>query len=441
LIVALALLAVWAGALFVGSRASLADTGAPHGPYSVAPGLLRPDIGDLVGTFLGRPAPPAHVIGVRPGTATRPAGFYDTRTGLPFVPRGNNYVRLDGPDGYHATFNPGVYDPAATQAALDAMHAERYNVVRVFINQVAVGNPTGWGLSADYLANVADFLRRAQAANIYTLLTFPFVAANPAYPLPRNPQIAGCNYFYLDPAGLAAKQRYLQDFITGLQGLNAPLADVFSYNIENEVFFCKDMKPLSLSSGVVHTANGRSYDMAVPDDRQRMMDENLVNWIDQVRAAVRQVDPTALVAPGFFSPAAVTAADRFVIRTFYAIADPTVGGSTADYIDLHLYLVPDGARVQARLDGFEIPPGARGKPLLLGELGAFKAPFGDDIGQAARALTQFEHDSCAQYGFAGWLLWSWDTTEQSDLFNAASAGGRLALALAPVARPDVCAAR
>ena len=64
----------------------------------------------------------------------------DRRTGLPFVARGWNYVRLGAqrtPAGrivYHSTFNVGRYEPARAERALRLMHASGYDVVRVFLD-------------------------------------------------------------------------------------------------------------------------------------------------------------------------------------------------------------------------------------------------------------------------------------------------------------------
>ena len=43
--------------------------------------------------------------------------------------------------------------------------------------------------------------------------------------------------------------------------------------------------------------------------------------------------------------------------------------------------------------------------------------------------------SC-EFGFDGWLLWTWDTGEQTELWNGMSENGEINAALAPVNRPD-----
>ncbi len=53
-------------------------------------------------------------------------------------------------------------------------------------------------------------------------------------------------------------------------------------------------------------------------------------------------------------------------------------------------------------------------------------------------MQDWQSQSCA-YGFDGWLTWTWDTTEQADLWTATEADETVNRALAPQARPDPCA--
>ena len=57
--------------------------------------------------------------------------------------------------------------------------------------------------------------------------------------------------------------------------------------------------------------------------------------------------------------------------------------------------------------------------------------------QAAVRPTCWQKQSCA-YGIDGSLLWTWDTNEQHDLWNAMSDGGVIDQALSPKTRPDPC---
>jgi hypothetical protein len=415
---------------------------------STAGGLGRAPIG-LLPRFDSLPAQietlgagTLHRIGVRkrPGRSE----FYDTVTSRKFTPRGNNYIRLalqSVPGGedylYHSTFNVGLYNRTLAAEALAKMHESGYNIVRVFISEQAVGREDGkGGLSMGYLRNVVDFLRLAKANGIYVIPTLSSIPVNGNYyDIRAVPHIESVNSFYLNKGFIRAKIRYLQDFIRGLQALRAPLNAVFSYSLENEAYYLEDQEPLSLASGSVTTANGKTYDMSVPGQKQQMMDENLVYWINSVRSGIRLVYGSALVCVGFFSPMAVEGAeDPRIIRTYWAIADSSIGGSRADYVDLHFY--PGLRDTYQEMNSFEIA--GSHKPLVLGEFGAFRFLYPDSA-SAATALRDFQVLSCVEYGFTGWLAWTWDTTEQPELFSVLEDNGMINNALAPVVRTNPCA--
>jgi hypothetical protein len=80
---------------------------------------------------------------------------------------------------------------------------------------------------------------------------------------------------------------------------------------------------------------------------------------------------------------------------------------------------------------------SRQKLLVMGELGAFKADYRSPEA-AARRLRSWQRTSC-RYGFDGWLLWTWDTEEQPELWNALSRRRTIEYALAPRVAHDVCA--
>ncbi len=65
----------------------------------------------------------------------------------------------------------------------------------------------------------------------------------------------------------------------------------------------------------------------------------------------------------------------------------------------------------------------------MGEYGGFSARLRTPEAAAA-ALQNWQFESCA-WGFDGWLLWTWDTDEQSALWNGRSAGGVIERTLAP----------
>lgn len=379
----------------------------------------------------GRQAGPEHRFGVRDVDGI--GEFYDRDTGEKFIPRGFNYVRTApmGSGIWHSTLNPGFYEPERAAAALQAMHAAGYNVVRVFVDCCRKGSNAGsprGGVSEPYLLNVIDFLEKAAENEVYVLLVLDLTPAEGGYDdmwMHCCSTFDGENLRYLTAGGHRGEKRFNQDFIRALVAHDAPMAAIFAYDLTNEVHFSVDKPPFSLAAGRVRTANGQLYDMAKPEEKDRMMDENLVYWIDQQRAAILEVDPNALVTvsfPGINS-------GQTTVHTGPAIRD-----STADFIDLHIYL-GWGLSLEDYLGRFEVDERAE-KPIILGEFGASSRTY-PAIESAVDALVMLQSASCT-YGFDGWLLWTWDTGESPDLWNGMSASGEISNALSPVRRPDPC---
>lgn len=384
-------------------------------------------------------APIVHDIAVR-SVAGR-AEFYNRATGDKFTPRGMNYIRLahqvkvDGSSTFgHSLFDPGQYDPSKVTTDLHRMHADGYNVVRVFLSPDTMGTSDG-GLSASYMHNASDFLRRAKDSQIYAMFTLDWIPAG-KYGAILNTDccstFALMNANFLPPAGLRANQVFYQDFIRSLIALDAPIESVFSFELRNEMFYDTDQPPLSLLSGEVETANGRTYDMSFQTQKDDMVRENLVYWIDMMRASILEVDPTALVSVGFFHPQEPHPSRLGDPRL--AVTGPAIWQSTADFIDLHAY---PGFELDLRehVENFGVN-GMQHKPLVLGEFGAEISRF-PSVHAAAEALRAWQIESC-KYGFDGWIFWTWDLTEQPDFFNAQMNDGAINGVLAPVARPDPC---
>jgi hypothetical protein len=386
----------------------------------------------------------AHRIGVREVSGI--GEFFDRKTGNAFIPRGNNYIRLASQQNtsgqtifYHSTFNVGLYDATRSEAAFSQMQANGYNVVRVFINGCCVGgvgDPAG-GISSAYVANFVDFLTRARAHNIFVVTTDDSVPDFGGYADLMNAYccstFAGYNVHYLTDGGVDAIKLFSHDFAQALIAQKAPLDAILAYELRNELYFDSDLPPLSLASGTVTTANGQTYDMADSAAKQGMMDDNLTYWTDQASTTIVNLDPSALVTVGFFwpqQPNPTRIGDPRVIEPY-----PGVANSKADFVDLHLYPGVDSLSLAQYVQNYGFS-GYLSKPVMMGEFGAFKSLYATTAG-AASALQAWEIGSC-QYTFKGWLLWTWDTDEQAELWNALSGGAEINQSLAPAARPDPC---
>ena len=382
--------------------------------------------------------PVEHRIGVR--VVDGIGEFYDRATNEKFIPRGNNYIRLDpqptedgGTQTYHSVFDPGLYDQPEILTAFENMHALGYNTVRVFISQNTIG--TSSALNEAYMDNIIDFLKMAKDNDLYVIFTQDWLPGG------KYGQVLGqdcCEKFnmnnihFLSSAGLEANTLYFQDFVRYLIEHNAPLDAVFAYELRNEMFFDMDFAPFSLTSGLITALNGKSYDMSNSDDKKRMIDENMVIWMDSLRAAILELDPTALVSVGFFWPQEPNPArigDPRYVNTASAIWE-----SQLDFIDLHPYPASE-LTLEQYVENFGME-GMEEKPIIMGEFGASTHEV-PSVDKAVRTLMNWQVDSC-QYGFDGWLLWTWDIYENNEFYSAISDQGQIGEALAPINRPDPC---
>lgn len=389
---------------------------------------------------------PDHRIGIR--VVNGVGEFYDRKTNKKFVPRGNNYIRLsqkvenDQTVLYHSTFDPGAYDHGRSALALSKMHQSGYNVVRVFLNHAALGAPDG-GLSQPYLANVADFLGLAAQNEVYVIITQDWLPGG-KYGEVLNKDCCtlfdASNLLHLSPAGAKAYRSFYTDFINTLHTLNARTDVIFSYELSNELYFDNNLPPLSLQSGKVTAVNYTTYDMSSQAEKDKMIAESMPYWINSVRGAILYLDPTALVSVGFFAPQKPGPGD---LDQRLSVTAPAIWDSMADFIDLHTYLLPADPNdpnqvMKKQMESFGMI-GMKEKPIIMGEFGA-EHILGSSS-KAALHLAAWQVESC-QFGFDGWLLWTWDLTQKEDpnnkYFTALDGQGEINLALAPVTRPDPC---
>jgi F5/8 type C domain len=398
------------------------------------------------------PPPPPHVLGVR--TTGGFDEFFNRQNGQPFVPRGSTFVRrrLNETPSFQlvfssSTFIVGAYDATAAAAALQAMSAEGYNTVRVFLDVTCrvgcLNDPSANdGLSRAYLLNVADFIQRAKANGIFVLLSLEALPYASSYETLARTSCCTTfdreNVLYLTANGAEGHRRFWQALIRDLHAVGAPLDYIWAYELVSEVFFRETSPPLSLGSGTVATGNGATYDMAVAAQKQLMMDENLVWWAGTVRSAILEVDPTALVTIGSLwpkGPNSARAGDPRVIRT-----QPLVATSALDFVGLHLHPGVELTLPQY-MQNYELGTPAV-KPVVLDDFGAFQYAY-PTAGDGRLALEGVQSDSCA-YGIDGWLFWSWDTTEfpagDDPLWTGTSSGAVIGQGLGPRLRPDPCAA-
>lgn len=385
--------------------------------------------------------------------------FKNIQTNEVFVPRGVNYIRLSQvmPGGYHSTFGVS-FNQDEYLGNFRQLKDNGYNIVRVFIDcgdvnrEDGVGGNyyTSIGLNQTYLDRVAQFLIDCTDYGIYMIPVLNLIPITKYYldmTLPQDPNLQGINAFYLHRPHFEAKKKYIADFITQLKlRVNSEyLTTIFSYELENELYYDGSLLPFSSSTIKITTADGVTYDMNAPNQRQQAADANTVLFANEMYDVALSLDPGCMVDIGMFTFQAVgkkgptgllpipkgTMDPRFpvypVILSRY---------SKLSFLDVHLYPVGADWTIDADLNTENWKLMNFSMPIILGEFGAFKFQF-PDIVNGALAMEKLQIDSC-HYHFNGWLFWTWDTWEQPELWNLVSDKGTINGVLAPIVRSNPC---
>ncbi len=169
--------------------------------------------------------------------------FYDAKTRKVFVPRGADYIRV-AQNALHSTFVN--YNGREASAAMAKMHAEGYNVIRVYLPYYAIASPSSRTLNPTVIANVANFLRRAQAAQVKVLLTSDGLPSSPAWSPTPLAQSVDPNSNVFNPSELSLAEIQIQDLFTGLAKDRAPLGALFGYELQNEQDFAYSLMPFEV---------------------------------------------------------------------------------------------------------------------------------------------------------------------------------------------------
>jgi hypothetical protein len=389
------------------------------------------------------PTAPEHVIGVR--IADDRAELYSRRTNARFVVRGTNYILLEQlhkPDGsellYHSTFNTGLYQGTRVRADLGKMGADGYNVVRVFLNAATEGGIPGTGpdLSPSYLENLADFLVSAKENRLSVILTLDWIPI-PVPSAPPSPvwcadyQCSSVQVLTQD--GIRANQLFFRHLVGGLLSRNAPTDVILAYELRNEATFDSDLPPLSLSSGMVTTANGKTYDLSSAEQKDRMLEEGLAYWIDKVRESILELDPTALISVGFVPPKGPNPTRVGEKRT--SVVGGVIRSSKLDIVDIHVYPEGGGPTMEQLAENFGVV-GFRAKPVIMGEFGALTTQY-PSREAALRKMLELQASSC-ELGIGGWVYWAWHVDHNADTYNLLDDNEYLNNVMAPVNHPDPC---
>ncbi len=350
---------------------------------------------------------------------------------------GRDVERCGGRAPGTAVPDPSRQDPCRRAGRRPARR--RYNTVRVFLDHCP-GNcliEADGTLKPAYLDVLTTFLTQARNHGLVVVLTSNDVVGGPRYgdALPCCDPFGGyLNSLFLTGEGVNIARTFWRDLIGGLQSRGAPLEVVLAYSLQNEQFTLPQVAPFTLTSGLLTTGNGQTYDMASPVAKIDMAEDNVIYWANNVASTIRDLDPTTLVTMGFFAPAdpSIPAAtlltfDRLV-RTERFLHE-----SNVDFFDFHAYPALDLTLPQIvtryGMAGYDA------RPIIMGEFGAFKIGY-PTAGTAAPGLVGWQRGSCP-LGFDGWWTWSWGW-DDPDIFNATDENGAIAKALAPARRPNPC---
>lgn len=383
----------------------------------------------------------AAASGGLPRIAVQDGQFARAGGAEPFSFHGFNYIRTRD-IGYlwHDTLNPARYDPQAVDAALDEIGRNGFNVVRLFIDHQAgagvIESSSARRLSPAYMNNVVDFLRKATDHGVYVVPSLLYLPSSARYneiigSTPSN--IQSENRYYLDADYIEAKATYVADFARAIADRDpSVLSTVLAYEMDNESHFRADRAPFTSTTGQVTTATG-TYDLASASQKVQMADDGVRLWANTARAALREVDPEAMLTANVFTYRAVgrtgptdwhTGGDtRMPVRPRALVA------SDLDYVDIHLYSLDHLPDHLASVEYTQLLAEARaeGTPLISGEVGIFKSAASDPHRAAQRIRDHL--DSVYGYGFAGSMLWTYDCFEQDSLWNSRSGQGQMFNAL------------
>ncbi|MCU1490026.1 MAG: hypothetical protein JWM85_1431 [Acidimicrobiaceae bacterium] len=358
---------------------------------------------------------------------TAPSGAIYRMRGFDYQPVRSQMVA--GVQHYlNDTFSTSLYNHVLVAKTLAQMASLHYNSVRVFVNVNGVA--AAKGLNPGYVANMANFIRTAQQDGIRVLLVTGELPSSPAY-TPRNDARYGLsNLYFLSPAAIKGKERYLSDLVSALRTGGAPLSDVM-WELAGEQNWDNKTAPLSWKSGLVKVADGGTFNMASAASRAAMEDSSLLYWMNTMTAELHRLVPGSLVGVGFYAPSINAKRPQWTVRP------QAVFGANAlnDFVDVHAY--SNLGTLAQQIDSFNAA--STTKPVIMGEFGAARSSYATPA-VAAKAVVQWQQQTCRLGGFSvtGWLLWTWNSSAQLEYWTALDGSGAIERAMAPVARPNPC---
>jgi hypothetical protein len=336
------------------------------------------------------------------------------------------------------------YDPVEVRDVFRHLSEFGYNTVRIFFD-ICSQDPSGFtnsrgdGLNPGYLDNMADLMRIAGEEGIYVVFTANAIPDGGGY-WPYFDSIFfsgdragfddGRNADWLHEAGVETKRKVWRDLLEGLAEREAPFEVVLGWSLTNEYWLWGDeAPPFTLTEGEVTTANGTTYDMADPAQKQRMAVDGALYFIDQIVATIKELDPEGLTTMGFYAP--------YFRPTGYIVTPDIIDVAPLDFWDFHAYYGSD-LTIEEQAESFGMV-GYEEKPIIMGET----ASGYENVPSTVSAL-QFGLEwiaaSC-EMGFDGWLYWGyypWPEDVGGKAWAMLEDDQRIFEGMSPRNQPDPC---
>jgi hypothetical protein len=387
-----------------------------------------------------------------PRIEVRQGFFVEHGSGTRFRPMGMNYVRTrmvgsPVPYPWHDTMNPATFDLPAAKAAFAGMRQRGYNVARVFVDHSKGAGIAGLSdeqpLAPAFMTNCVALLRAAAEERVRIIFSLSYTPDHRRYRqlMDAKPKrVDAENSVWFNEGFIDARAAFMADFVRAVKTA-APdaMGAFFSVETENEIHFMATKPPFSQGSGRFEF-RGRQYDMADDAEQQRLADVATTAATDACVDAVHKVDQDVMVGVNVFTFRAVGRSGPGHLRTDKTPdgrfpARPLVLAATkASYVDVHFYpMDKDTIDQDYRSIEFEATREAckkAGKPMIVGEIGAFKGPY-PTLPKAVAAM-KLSVKRLLTDGFEGYIYWTYDNTDQSgQIWNARDGDDAILKALAP----------
>ena len=303
------------------------------------------------------------------------------------------------------------------------------------VAEVGIAHPD-W-LSSEYMDNFAEFVILAATHGIYVMPILQRFPCNSHFATLvqelNTSRVSEGNSDYLYEPAVEAKAAYMASFVRALKnrievGL---LTTIFGFSLENEARGYGNEPPFNVGSVTVLDAHEVARNMSAPNDRRALLDVAFANWANTFATAVWEIDRDAMVTAGMFTYFAVgwptlqplgqlASVTNDFLRTLLSSA-PTVLSPTLTFT-----FIPQvqGLNFSDDVQSENFAQIERSKmPILMGEFGAFRTPY-STLSAAVKVLEDTVVQACStEFGFQGWLVWTWDCFEQSwMLWNLADTG-------------------